>query len=370
MIKLISKLSPAFMILILTVPAHALDQITRPYLSVRSMGMGSTRITTGLYDDNFFNNPARVTANPSSKFTFFDITPLDINTHALRILSPLMAGQDPLTTISDSAGDNIHERFQMVLPAYYLAATGDRRLALAFGMFTSVQTDVDLRESYRLNLGAVVDVGPALTVGYKVLPNETLTVGVTSHISYRISTDPNYSLVDYIGGTSPSIGNLAGDGSMLDFDLGVTSRIAQLGNFEITFAAAIQNLLGGTYSNLPLKPLNFSHTPMNQPRSYGLGISAVRPSWGFLQDTTFAIEASDVLNNTDGSLFRLIHIGAETRWRSFLVRLGLNQGYWTAGMTLDVRFITLNFATYGEELGLNAGILEDRRYAASVGIHF
>ena len=51
--------------LALSPSAHALDQIIRPYQSVRSAGMGGVRITTGLYDENFFNNPARVTANPS-----------------------------------------------------------------------------------------------------------------------------------------------------------------------------------------------------------------------------------------------------------------------------------------------------------------
>ncbi|MEO5971283.1 MAG: hypothetical protein ABIQ95_15260 [Bdellovibrionia bacterium] len=352
-------------------PTFALDQITRPYQSVRSFGMGGTRITTGLYDDNFFGNPARVMANPTSKFTFLDITPIDINTRAINLIGPITAaGSDALTTIANAAGSNLHERFQFVLPGYYLAATGDRKFALAFGLLTSFQMDVALRQSYRLNLGAVMDVGPAITAGYKFGVDDAISVGLTTHLSYRVTTDPNYNLTDYISGSAPSIANLAGDGSMIDFDLGATYRVGQLSTFDIVVAGAIQNILGGTYSNLSIKPLKFASGPINQPRSYGLGVTASRPSWGSFANTTFAIEASDVLNNRDGSFFRLIHLGAETSWGVLTARLGINQGYLTAGLGLDLRFFTLNLATYGEELGLNAGVFEDRRYAGNIGFHF
>jgi len=41
-------------VLSISMRSEAVDQITRPYQSVRSAGMGGVRITTGLYDENFF----------------------------------------------------------------------------------------------------------------------------------------------------------------------------------------------------------------------------------------------------------------------------------------------------------------------------
>jgi len=348
--------------------ALAMDQITRPYQSVRSFGMGGTKITNGLYDDNFFGNPARVVANPTSKFTFIEMTPIDINTRTLNAVSAISA--NPSNAIANLAGNNLHERFELVTPAYYLAATGERKFALAFGMLSSVQIDINLRQSYRLNLGAVADAGPALTLGYKLLHDDALAIGLTTHLSYRVSTSPNYSLMDYLAGSGPSLTSLAGQGSMVDFDFGGTYQLTQIKDFDITLGAAIQNLLGGDYSNLSLLPLGFASGPVTQPRSYGVGIAATRAVWGSFTYTSLALEASDILNNRDGSIFRLIHIGAETRWHSIIARLGLNQGYFTAGLGLDFRFLTLNFATYGEELGLNVGTYEDRRYAFSLGLHF
>jgi hypothetical protein len=349
--------------------SFALDQIIRPFQSVRSMGMGGTRITTGIYEDNFYNNPARVTANPQSKFTLFDITPIDINSNMMSVIGKITGGRDALTTISNSTGENLHERFELVLPAYYMTPSEERRLALSFGLLTSVQTDVDLRDNYSMNLGAVVDFGPALTMGYQFLEERNLSIGVTAHFNYRVSTDPTYSLLNYVSGTSPSISTLAGSGSMINFDLGASYLFTRLGDFNLTASFAIQNLMGGTFGKT-IDPAKFSGSPMNQPRSFGLGIAAIRPVWWELENTVFAIEASDVLNNTDGSFFRLLHLGAETHFGKLAARLGLNQGYWSAGLGLDLHILTLNVATYGEEMGLNAGDLEDRRYAVNLGIHF
>ena len=82
-----------------------------------------------------------------------------------------------------------------------------------------------------------------------------------------------------------------------------------------------------------------------------------------------AFEITDVLNNRNGSIFKLFHLGGETHLKLLAFRAGLNQGYWTAGLGIDLRFLTLDFASYGEELGLNAGSLEDRRYTMTIGLH-
>ena len=349
--------------------AFALDQIVRPYQSVRSAGMGGVRMTTGLYDENFFNNPARVTANPRSKFTILDLLPAEVTAATMSAAGSVISGTNPLNVAATNAGKNIHDRFQLILPAYYRAATEDRKFAFAIAFITSVQVDADLRQSYQTNFGGIADVGPAITVGRKFLEDDALSVGLTAHLTYRMASSPTYSLLNFVSGTTPSLSTIGGDGAMVDFDLGGTYHITKLGEFDISAAAAMQNVLGGTYTNIPLSVLNNGSRPPAQARSIGLGGSASRESWGVFTNTVFALEFTDILNSGAGSLFRLIHLGGETHWRSIAVRLGLNQGYWTAGIGFDFGFFTLNASTYGEELGLNAGVLEDRRYALNFGFH-
>lgn len=350
--------------------AYALDQITRPYQSVRSAGMGGVRITTGLYDENFFNNPARVTANPTSKLTLFQMTPIETTLSTITSASSILGASDFSRAATGAIGTNLHDRFQLILPAYYLASNETRKWALAIGMITSVQADIDLRQSYQTDSDLLADMGVALTFGYKLLPEDALSLGFTGHLIYRVGASPVYSMLDYIRGTALSIANIGGEGMMVDFDLGGTYRITRWGDFDVNVAAAVQNLMGGTYSNLPLKLFNIRSAPPAQNRSLGIGASLYRAAWGNFSDTYFALEGTDILNNLNGSLFRLIHIGAETHWRSIAVRLGLNQGYWAAGMGFDFGLFALDLASYGEEMGLNAGTLEDRRYTLNFGVHF
>jgi len=50
------------------------------------------------------------------------------------------------------------------------------------------------------------------------------------------------------------------------------------------------------------------------------------------------------------------------------VRAGLNQGYLSAGATLDLWVLRFDFATYSEEIGAYAGQREDRRYVAQITV--
>src|SRR5437762_984942 len=87
--------------------AWALDEIIRPYQSARGSGMGGLRITTGLYDENFFGNPARVTENPKSKFTLPDPM-IEMGNKTFSTIGDLKGGGDTLGKLGDSAGSKNH----------------------------------------------------------------------------------------------------------------------------------------------------------------------------------------------------------------------------------------------------------------------
>jgi len=71
----------------------------------------------------------------------------------------------------------------------------------------------------------------------------------------------------------------------------------------------------------------------------------------------------------DEDIAKRIHMGAEVRFLRFLaVRAGLNQGYVSAGATLDLWVLRFDFATYSEEVGAYAGQREDRRYVGQITI--
>jgi len=339
--------------------ANAYDQIIRPYQSVRSSGMGSVRITTGEYDENFFGNPARVTANPTWRVQLPDPM-VETTFNTIGAASTLLGGDNLLANVADQAGKNLHSRIQFTFPGAYFH-TG--WFSYAFAVITSIQTDVGIRKNFNVNPEATADVGPAMTFGKEFL-EETLSVGATVHATYRFSSPEGFGLTDVLQGVSLSPLKSAGDGSHIDFGVGSTYLMPgkPLG-MDFTLGLSVNNVLGGAYRNLDVKFLDSSQAARRQRRAYNVGASLATDELWIFDNFIGALELTDIGNNPDGSVFKLIHIGAEAEWGILIPRVGINQGYWTAGLTIDLPVLDIEIATYGEELTTNAGGLEDRRYA-------
>ena len=349
-----------------TPSAWALHGITRPYQGIRSAGMGGVRMTTGLYDENFFGNPARNSANPRFKIELFDFM-AEVNTGALKSTSGLTSGGDILEKIGDTAGTNNHVRFQTSFPAIYWPNVGGGKWSYSFGVLMSAQTDLDLRRSYSADTRSIIDLGPAMTISRKLnvgAQEDALAVGVTPHLSYRISTQEDFSLVDFVKGSSISPLQSGGDGTHIDFDIGGTYNLpVSWFNWDWSTGFAVNNILDGRYSNIDFQKLTTHLKPVQQPRSFGGGIRARKAELWKFSDVLAALELTDIGNNTGGSWFKTLHIGGEARYGILAPRLGINQGYWCLGLGLDLKIFTLDLATYGEEMGLNVGSIEDRRIA-------
>ena len=70
---------------------------------------------------------------------------------------------------------------------------------------------------------------------------------------------------------------------------------------------------------------------------------------------------------SDQSFGKRVNIGAEVVFfeRLFL-RTGLHQGYWTAGIGMNIWILRINYAYYTEELGAYAGQFADKRHVLEV----
>ena len=345
--------------LLFSIRAHALEQIIRPYQSVRSAGMGGVLATTGLYDENFYGNPARSAANPHFKLQLPD--PVIETTPTTVSVAKDLTGSDVLSKLGDKAGNNLHGRVQMSFPGVYWQSA---RNSYSIALLTSGQSDIAIRRSYRLDPNVIVDVGPHMTFARKYLPGERLAIGATAHLAYRASTRQNYSLVDFIQGKSFAPASAGGDGAQADFSVGSTYRLpAKFLKWDVDTGLYITNVLGGGFNNLKVNFFKNNQAPVNQPFSVGFGAGLKREELWKLGETMIAFDVLDINNNGKGSLFRLLHIGAETTFLMLKPRLGINQGYLCAGLGVMLRFFELELATYGEEMALNAGGFQDRRIA-------
>jgi hypothetical protein len=370
--KTLLKISAVSLLVMTCNSAHAYDQIIRPYQSVRSSGMGGTFETTGLYDQNFFGNPARATANPVWRVTLLDPM-VETDTSAISHVSAVTGSGNTVQKIAETAGSDNHLRIQTTMPAYYLPVNDDvdRKWAFAVALITSEQIDFGLSNNFEVDTQAFIDIGPAVTYAHTFLDDDSLSIGVTGHFIYRLSSRSPYTIADLLRGTSFSPSQVGGEGTNLDFDLGVMKKLPWTPlNCDISVGGAVDSVLGGTFGGTLVHPVNAPNSPTPMYRSFGGGVSIHRDTLFFLRDAVAALETSDIgTRNEYGSFYRTLHMGMEARFASiFLGRVGINQGYFAAGVGIDLSVLTIEAATYGEELGLNTGDMQDRRYALRVAL--
>lgn len=349
--------------------ARSYNNIIRPYQSARSAAMGGVRYSTGLFDENFFGNPARMVDNPRWRLDIINLM-VELNSGSVRNVGKLTKSGDKIENLATTAGTNNHVRIQTVIPAFYSPHFFSQRNAFAVGLVQSTQADIGLRKNMSLEPNVFMDIGPAVSFARKFTKDDRVAVGVTAHYVYRAATRDTFSTIDYIRGTSfKSVSDVAGEGNKIDFDLGARHNIAwKPRGWDLQSALAVNNLVGSNYKAGIDLISGVQPAPLKLPRTINAGLAARKGTlWG-LGATTFAFEIQDIGNNDGGSLFRLLHFGGELALKdTIFVRAGLNQGYICAGIGFDLPILKVDLATYGEEMSLNAGGQEDRRYALRIG---
>ena len=347
--------------------ALAISPIIRPYQSVRAEGMGDVRYTTGYYEENFYGNPARMSENPSSMFQLPKFS-FEVGSGTLSSLSSLVGSNSGgFSAVSGAVGKPLSARFQFLFPAYYKREFITSQWSLGVGLLSSAQLVGQLSQSGIVTPTTVIGGGPAITVARRLLPEDRLSIGLTTHAEFRATSGNAFSIIDFLKG-SVATALRGGSGMGVDFDLGTTFRPHWgLGGFNYELGFAMNNLLGGSYNNLGGKISGWAGDPIKSPTSFNFGLAARKDDLWKFKSFMMALEFTDIGNNKNGSIFRTIHLGSEAQWKSIAIRAGLNQGYLCAGLGFDFKFFTMNFSTYGEEMSLNAGLLEDRRYAIDFG---
>jgi len=344
--------------------ASAGDQIIRPHVSVRAQGMGGVLYTTGLYEDNWYGNPARVADNPEWRIDIFGLM-VETTSETIENLEDLFGEGDTFQQISETAGENIHARLQGRFLRFYIP---NDSISLAVGFLQSLQSDNLLRNSFNTDLLTVYDQSFNLSAAKKFLDNR-LGIGLSTRINYRLSSDGGFTLHDLIRGESASPLQNGGDDVFVDFDLGATYTFPnRWKDFEFTTALAMNNLAGSRL-RLGAHLLGSEGTPLDQKRSLSLGVSATRSSVWKFEKLILGMEITDIGNGNNGSLFKHLHLGSEAAWRFLRFRAGIHQGYLTFGLGLALNVFTLDFASYGEELGQSVGSLQDRRLALQFAFH-
>jgi hypothetical protein len=353
--------------LLLGTEALAYRPIIRDFNSVRTAGMGNVRYTVGQFEENFFANPARSTENPENLLQLPQLS-FETSSGTLNSIKDLIDSGDGLAAFQNSMGKPLSVRTQMVFPAYFSREFFDEKMSFGIGAFFSAQMIPIVSQSGQIQPTTAITAGPVINLARRFLEEDRLSIGINVRTQVRASSNSAFSIQEFLSGTDFSSAIKGGSGLGIDGDIGARFHPHWgLGGFRYEVAAAINNVLGGKYTNLGRPISSWAGDPYRSKTSFNFGISAKKTDAWIFDHWLLAMETTDIGNNDFGSFYRTLHFGTEAAWSVFRLRGGINQGYFTAGLGIDLAFLQLNVATYGEELGLNPGVLEDRRYALQLG---
>jgi hypothetical protein len=142
--------------------------------------------------------------------------------------------------------------------------------------------------------------------------------------------------------------------------------------FHPTLGLAIRNVVDyGFTSNMHLVGPKTGGEPPKLGRRYDAGLMWELPQWSIFKVRAMA-DLRD-MGHENWTFSKGYHLGTEFTWkiRSWWQggwRVGINQGYFTAGFTGKLAIFNLDLATYGEEFGPSTDPKASRRYMLRASI--
>jgi len=357
-------------------PAFGLREYYSLTKSIRALGMGGAFY--GLSDDEYalFYNPAGLSNyRGEGKFMFSLGAQSGTSTYpAIKKVLDLKDAQveDIVNSLSEFQGKPIYAGAG-VFP-YYVRKNFAVGLLIADVKAQLAVLGRDLNTS--LDVTAISDSG--LVIGYgRSLFDKNLHLGVNVKGVFRAGGKKTFSVLEIAQNQDFTINpkDLGGAGAGVDFDLGAMYDIEGL-------PFGVLNQISIVMNNVLASQLTLGRTggmPPTLPRMISLSAHSVLPGYGAIENFHLLIDFAEfrVGGETDpdfgartGSFFKHVNLGIEAPMKWFLMRAGLHQGQFTAGIGLRTSFLQLDVATYSEELASGVGRLNSRRIAARLALGF
>lgn len=339
----------SFMIMILAATSLEATQLYQPGLPSRCIAMGGVCITQVRGAQALFMNPAKL-----AKVEGFDFiigqADVSVSKDALDF-----ADQFQGSTFQASDFNNLYGK---VLAADINARSGFVMPNLGFGVYSNNYTNMQFSDpTYpTFNMNFISDYGYIL--GGAISLGDSMALGATFRHVKRWGGEQEIAVSSLTGQSAEDVANSNFDdhGVGHAIDLGFTANLP--GALKPQFAIVWRDA-GKTQYNMT----SGDQDPPREEDNLMIGLS-IEHELSFIKFThgieyKFATEYSE--NPT-----KKLHLGTEASLGLLDLRAGVNQGYLTYGVGLDLWFFTLEAAAFATELGTYAGQERKDHYNASI----
>jgi hypothetical protein len=223
-------------------------------------------------------------------------------------------------------------------------------------------------------------MGDAHFIMGKAIPffnDESLRIGASGRIGYRVNTESNYNLIDiFANHVNPPLftAESTRERVYVDVDAGVQWDLPFYQRYRPRIGISALNLLNQKQILNPHLLYATSGDNVEEfQRRLNVGLSTRLPAF-YIFEPTIAFDVKDIGIYT-ASIWNRLHLGVDIKfllyeWWEGSIRLGIDQGYFTAGGygLIGVGFKgTLDIVYYGREVGWVAGQNGDQRLLVQIG---
>lgn len=335
-------------------PLGYADELYQTWTSARALGMGNAYTAVVRNSDSLFYNPAGLGRVNGIKITAIDVKGAANNSSAYPKLKNLQGGSstDFADTVNDLYGDrvtaNASAKTAVVIPyfGFGIFDNFDFSFTAENPAMTTLNTNAINDISYAV--GAAAPFGPFIDAGF--VAKKIKRIGVRQLIGPSV------------------LGNLSSDALKNSVNIGGNGYSLDLG-MNLIIPGPAQPVISFTWRNFGVTKFMPDTVgglaPPSERDDMTLGASLTFSS--MLVNITPAIDLR-YMNRQDVQTTKKISFGCEIALPLIELRAGFNQGYYTAGVGVNLGLIRVDAATYGVELGAYAGQLVDRRYVLEAAL--
>ncbi len=360
--------------------------IHHQYVSTRALGMGDAFVAVADDYNALFYNPAGLSRRTERELN------LSLGVGATAQLTTFQKSisdaQGTPGTDTDKQNAMIQVLQEQYGKSYSLRVQGPSAVYVSknFGI-GFIPLDLSFEGTLHQQVGpainATVYVDSTLAMGYghewdTMMPGR-LSWGVTGKFINREYFSKSINFVELASDSKLVQNSDLREGYGLDADLGLLytpaiSHTSLLRYSRPTFGFVVRNALQSSLSStFHLVNKNTSLPPEPLYRVFDLGSKWEIPSFWIFSGRG-VVDIRDI-NHPLFTFKKGLHLGAEFDWRLFswwkgAYRLGVNQGYYTAGISALIGIFNLDFATYGEEVGPYSTPVQNRMYSLKLSLNF
>ncbi len=328
------------------------------YRGSRPMGMGGAFTAVSDDENALFYNPAGLNRIKPGEGKIVVLNPqVVLNTSAMNVVSKIKdkMTENPIDALTPYIGQNMHVTFMPSMPFFVR-----HNFAVAL-LLPTLKNDTQLRRNVAVQAieNVVMDSGLMFGFAHGFL-QDRLSVGANIKFLVRGAGHVTFDAVQLYTKQNVAFKDIGGYGFGVDGDIGAIYTFNKVAFFVPSVGLTINNIGATKFPTHFGSDRNVINESFRLKRSVGLGSKFEMPSGWHFSKWIIAFDINNI--GQSGTMFKKVHLGTEAWLFDFFgLRGGVNQGYFTFGLSLNVPVVQIDFFTYGEELGESAGSRSDRR---------